>query len=222
MRKKKPTPAEAEKGLITVVNFYSVVEKPTENKIKEKPLKNDKIAALSAGNNDNNDKNNKDSYSTITTTIQTEEGTITGPNTATTDEGKDERLGKTNEEELERSDEEEEEEDGSIDIVSNENQRIYFNNGTEKGTNMRTDTETSNGGVLLEGDNKMEGLDETGGEKSKSKSKSNNNWTEEGEVDQIKTNTNGNENETEQELNIETEEATSMGADTEVICGSGL
>ena len=33
---------------------------------------------------------------------------------------------------------------------------------------------------------------------------------------------NTNENETEQELNTETEEATSMGADTEVIGGSGL
>ena len=38
----------------------------------------------------------------------------------------------------------------------------------------------------------------------------------------MKTNTNENENETEQELNTETEEATIMGADTEVIGGSGL
>ena len=63
---------------------------------------------------------------------------------------------------------------------------------------MGTDTETTNGGVLLEGDNKVEGWDKTGGEQSKSKS--NNNRTEEGEVDQVKTNINGNENETDQRI----------------------
>ena len=85
---------------------------------------------------------------------------------------------------------------------------------------METDTETTNGGVLLEGDNKAEGLDETGGEESKSKS--NDNRTEEGEVDRVKTNRNKIENEMEQELNTETEEATIMGTVTEVFGGSGL
>ena len=217
MGKKKPTPAEAGKGLTTAASYYPVVEKPTENKNEEKQLKNDEIAVLSAGNNDNNDNDN---YSTITTTIRTEERTIMGPNTAPTDEGKDVRLGKTNKEESEHSGEVEEDEDGSIDIVSDENQEIYFNNRTEKVTNMGTVTEPTNVGILLEGDKKVEGLDKTGGEKSRSKS--NNNRTEEGEVDQVKTHTNENENETEQELSTGTEEATIMGADKEVIGGSGL
>ena len=133
------------------------------------------------------------------------------------------RLGKTNKDlESERSGEEDKDkdEDGSIDIVSDKNQEIYFNNGTEKVTNMGTDTETTNVGVLLKEDNKMERLDETGGVKLKSKS--NNNWTEEGKVDQVKKNTNENKNKTEQELNTETEEATIMGADTKLIGVSGL
>ena len=87
---------------MTVESYYPVLAKLAGNKIKEKPLKIDKIAALLAGNNDTNDKNDEDSYSTITTTIWTEEGNITGPNTATTDEGKNLGLGKTNEEESER------------------------------------------------------------------------------------------------------------------------
>ena len=164
MAKKKSTPAEAGKDLTTIASYYPVVEKPAENKNKEKSLKNDEIAVLSAGNNDTNDKNDNDSYSTITTTIRTEEGTIMGPNMAPTDEGKDGGLEKTNEEEESESSDEEEE-DGSIDIVSDENQEIYFNNGTEKVTNMGTDTETTNVGVLLKGDKNVEGPDGKTGEK---------------------------------------------------------
>ena len=61
MGKKKLTPAEAGKGQPTVASYYTVVEKPSENKNKEKPLETEEIA-LSAGNND---KSN-DTDSTIT------------------------------------------------------------------------------------------------------------------------------------------------------------
>ena len=84
-----------------------------ENKNDKKPLEIDEENIFLEDNNDNNDNDN-DSYSTITTTIQTEKGTITGPNTAPMDEGgKDVGLGKTkeNEEELECSGKEEEDKD---------------------------------------------------------------------------------------------------------------
>ena len=57
--------------------------------------------------------------------------------------------------------------DGSTDgnTVSDENQEIYFNNGTEKVTNMGTDTETIKVGVLLKGDKNMEESDGKAGEK---------------------------------------------------------
>ena len=83
MVKKKPTPTEAGIGLTTVASYYSVVEKPAETKIKEKPLKNDEIAALFAGNNDTNDN----SINTTTTT-RPEEATTMGPDTAPADEEK--------------------------------------------------------------------------------------------------------------------------------------
>ena len=63
MGKKKLTPAEAEKGQPTAENYYAVVEKPSENKNEEKPLKTDEAIALLAGNNDKSNDND----STITT-----------------------------------------------------------------------------------------------------------------------------------------------------------
>ena len=90
MGKKKLTPAEAEKGQPTVESYYTVVEKPSENKNKEKPLNTDKEIALSAGNNESNDNDS------TTTTIRTDKGTIMGSNTAPTDDdGKDLELDKT-------------------------------------------------------------------------------------------------------------------------------
>ena len=72
-------------------SYYTVVEKPSENKNEEKPLKTDKEIALSAGNNDKSNDNDS------TTTIRTEKGTIMGPNMAPTDDGgKDLELDKTN------------------------------------------------------------------------------------------------------------------------------
>ena len=55
MGKKKLTSAEAGKGQPTVESYYAVVEKPLENKDKEKPLKTDEEIALSAENNESND-----------------------------------------------------------------------------------------------------------------------------------------------------------------------
>ena len=116
---------------------------------------------------EDNNHNDNDSYSTVTTTTQMEEGTIMRPNTAPTDEGKDVGLGKTNKDKEELEHNGEEDKDGSINknIVSDENQEIYFNNGTEKVTNMGTDTGTTNVGVLLKGDKNTEGPDGKAGEK---------------------------------------------------------
>ena len=209
MVKKKLTPAEAGKGQTTVGSYYLVVEKPAENKNEGKPLEIDEANIFLDDNDDNNDNDNdNNSYNTITPTIRTQEGTITGPNVAPTDEGKDVGLGKTkaDKEELERSGEEEEDEDGSTDgnIVSDENQEINFNDGTEKVTNMETDTETTNVGVLLKGDKNMEGPDGKAGEKAESN------------IEQTKEGT----NKSKMNNKTETEEATSMGTDTEAI-GSG-
>ena len=44
-------------------SYYAVVEKPSENKNEEKPLKTDEEIALSAGNNDKGNEN--DSTTTI-------------------------------------------------------------------------------------------------------------------------------------------------------------
>ena len=55
MVKKKRTSVEAGKGQPTVTSYYTAVEKPSGNKNEEKPLKNDEITLLSAGNNESND-----------------------------------------------------------------------------------------------------------------------------------------------------------------------
>ena len=55
MVKEKRTPAEAGKGQPTLASYYATLGKPSGNKNKEKPLKNDEIALLSAGNNESND-----------------------------------------------------------------------------------------------------------------------------------------------------------------------
>ena len=69
---------------------------------------------------------------------------------------------------------------------------------------MGTDTETTNVGVLLKGDKNMEGPDGKAGEKAESN------------IEQTKEGT----NKSKMNNKTETEEATSMGADTEAI-GSG-
>ena len=133
MVKKKPTPAEVGKGLTTVASYYSVVEKPAETKIKENPLKNDKITALSAGNNDTNDN-----ITNTNTTTQPEEATTMGLDTAPADEEKELELGKNegkNKEDVESSGDEEEEEDKSEDELTDsayavDDQKSYFNDGT--------------------------------------------------------------------------------------------
>ena len=105
MGKKKLTPMEAGKGQPTVANYYSVVEKPSENKDKEEPLKTEEEIVLSAENNDN------DNDSIITTTIPPEKGTIMGPNTAPANDRKGLELDKEkdkNKEEMESSGEEDE------------------------------------------------------------------------------------------------------------------
>ena len=63
MRKKKPTPAEAGKGLTTVASYYPVVEKPAENKNEGKPLENNKGNVFLEDNNDNdNDSYHREKY----------------------------------------------------------------------------------------------------------------------------------------------------------------
>ena len=79
MGKKKPTPAEAEKGTKTVASYYPVVAKPTEEKNGGKPLKNDDIAVLSENINDNTKDNSMTMTTTnTTTTTRPEEATTTG------------------------------------------------------------------------------------------------------------------------------------------------
>ena len=151
-----------------------------------------------------------------------------GPNTAPTDDdGKDLELDKTNDknkEDVENSDEEAEDEDESPDKINsefNDNQESYFNNGTEEATIIGADTEVTNIEVSSSRHNNVEGPDENVGEKIKSKL--NKEQTEEGKLNKVtKMKTNEYKNEIEQELNTETEEATNMGADTEVIGVSGL
>ena len=220
MRKKKPTPAEAGKGLTIVASYYSVVEKPAENKNKEKPLKNDEIAVLSAGNNNTNDNSTN-----TNTTTRPEEATIVGPDIAPVDEENESELSKNeskNKEDVESSGDEEEGDDKSEDELTDsaynavDDQKSYFNNGTEKVTNMEIDTVTTNGGVLLK--NNMDGPDKKAG----GKAESNRAPVEETMEPKINKNKNKYKNDIESELNTKTEEATSMGADTEVIGGSGL
>ena len=154
MVKKKRTPVEAGKGQPTVASYYAAVGKPSGNKNGEKPLKNDEIALLLAGNNENND--------CTTTTFRTEKGTIMGLNTAPTDDdGKDLELDKTNDknkEDVENSGEEDEDEDGSPNKINsefNDYQESYFNNGTEEATIMGADTEVTNANVPSSGHNNV-------------------------------------------------------------------
>ena len=142
MGKKKPTPARARKGLMIVASYYSEVEKPAENKNEEKPLKNDEIAVLSAGNNESTDNDND--Y-----TIQMEKGTTMTPNTASMDKKNCLKLDKEkvkNKEEVESSGDEDE--DGSLELNSEINddkqQELHFNNGTEEATIMEADTKVIN------------------------------------------------------------------------------
>ena len=202
MVKKKRKPVEAGKGQPTVTSYCGAVGKPSGNKNEEKSLKNDKITLVLAGNNESN---NSDSTST---TIQTEKGTIMGPNTASTDDdGKDLELDKTNnknKEDVDNSGEEDEDEDGSPDKINskfNDNQESYFNNGTEEATIMGADTEVTNLEVPSSEHNNVDGSDEKVG----GKSKSNKEQTVEG-TNKLKMNN-----------TTETEEATSMEADMEAI-----
>ena len=89
--------------------------------------------------------------------------------------------------------------------------KSYFNHGTEEVTNMGTDTVTTNDGVLLK--NKTDGPEEKAGEKAESNK---------APVVEETTEPKKIENDSESKLNTKTEEATSMGADTEVTGGLGL
>ena len=204
MGKKKLTTVEAGKGQSTVDCYYAVVQKPSENKTEEKPLKTDKEIALLVGNNESNDN---DSITT-TTSIRTEKGTIMRPNTAPTDDdGTNLELNKTNnknKKDVENSGEEGEDEDGSPNKINskfNYDQESYFNNGTEEATIIGADTDVTNIEVLFSGHNNVEGSDKKVGEKSKSNK------------EQMERGT----NKSKMNNNNKTEEATSMEADTEAI-----
>ena len=131
-------------------------------------MKTEEIA-LSVENN-NKSKNND---STITT-IRPEKGTIMGLNTAPVDEGKDIGLGKmnnNNKEEVKSSGKEYEDRSSNkinVKIKDSDNQESYFNNGTEKVTNMGADTEVTKVEVQSSGHNNVESSNKTVGEKSKS------------------------------------------------------
>ena len=84
---------------------------------------------------------------------------------------------------------------------NDEQQKLYFNNGTEEATIMGADMEVINVKVPSSGYNNVEGPDENVGKKSKS----NKEQTEEGT------------NKSKISNNTKTEEATSMEADTEAI-----
>ena len=62
-----------------MASYYAAVGKPSGNKNEEKPLRNDEIILLSAGNNESN---NNDCI------IRTEKGTVIEPNTAPADDDK--------------------------------------------------------------------------------------------------------------------------------------
>ena len=215
MVKKKRTPVEPGKGQPIVTSYYAAVGKPSGNKNEEKPLKNDKITLLLAGHNESNDND---------CTIRTEKGTIMEPNTAPVDDRNGLELDKEKDKNKEEVKSSGEEDDGSLDELNSKiknddkQQELYFNNGTEEATIMGADMEVTNVEVSSSGHNNVEGPDENVGEKSES----NTEQMEEGKLDKVKTNINENGNENEQELNTKTEEATIMGADTEVIGASGL
>ena len=153
MRKKKPTPAKAGKGTKTVVSYYPVVAKPTEDKNGGKPLENADIAVFSGKINDT-----KDNSTTMTTTTNTttttwlEKVTTTGTNTAPADKEDGLEQGNTDTEVSVKSDDEQEEEEEELEdeTVNVDDQKWHFNNGTEKVTNTGTDTVTTNKGIQME------------------------------------------------------------------------
>ena len=103
-------------------------------------MKNDEIAAILAGNNDNTNDN---STTTTTTTTRPEEATIMGTDTAPADEENELGLGKTDGEESERSDDEEKEDESEDELTDSaynkvDDQKSYFNDGTEEVTNILT------------------------------------------------------------------------------------
>ena len=153
MRKKKPTPAEAGIGTKTVASYYPVVAKPTEDKNGGKPLKNDNIAVFSEINDNTKDNSMTMTTTTnITTTIRPEEVTITETNTAPADKEDELEQGNTDIEVSVSEDEQEEYEEEEEDevTVNVDDQKSYFNNGTEKEPNMGTDTVTTNKGIQME------------------------------------------------------------------------
>ena len=150
MEKKKPTPAEAGKETKTLTTYFLVLVKPAENKNKENPLENAKIAVFLAETNDSTKDN---STTTTTTTTRPEEVTLTGTSTAPADEENKLGLEKTDKEESEKSDNQEEVEEEELEdevTVNADYQKSYFNGGTEEVTNMGTDMVTTNKKKLLE------------------------------------------------------------------------
>ena len=152
-----------------MATYFLVLVKPTENKNEEKPLKNANNAGILAKANDNTKDNSM--TTTTTTTTRPEKATTTGTNTAPADE--ENELGKTDKEESPKSDdeveteEEEEEEESEYEVTDNaDDQKSYFNDGTEEVTNMGTDTGTTNEGVSLK--NNTDGPEEQAGEKAES------------------------------------------------------
>ena len=107
MVKKKITPSKDGMRNTSVDDYFRVAKQTTEDKNKEKPLKNDEIAAFLVGNNDNTNDNST-TTNTTTTTTRPKEATIMGTDTAPVDEENELGLGKTDGEESKRSDDEEE------------------------------------------------------------------------------------------------------------------
>ena len=214
MVKLKDIPSQDGMRNKTVADYFQPVKQTKKDKNEGKRSGNEEISAILEEiiTNDNNNGNIKIN--------QTEEATKTSKAYTETTEEKDKdelEVGKNegkNKEDAENSEDEAEEEDESEDEVTKndavEDQQSYCNDGTEKVTNMGTDTVTTNGGVSLK--NNMDGPEKKAGEKAESNK---------APVEE-KTEPKINENDNETKLNTETEEATSMGADTEVIGGSGL
>ena len=246
MRKKKPTPAEAGIGTKTVASYYPVVAKPTEDKNGGKPLKNAKIAALSEINDTKDNSTTMTTTTNITTTTRPEEVTTTETNTAPADEEDELEQGNTDIEVSVSEDEQEEYEEESEDevAVNVDDQKSHFNNGTEKVTNMGTDTVTTNKGIQME-DN-TDATEEWKGEKTQSKEmmvevqnetyslfgvggkrnenqKDRTNIIHRGSMTEIEKDGKDNINEnSNNKSSIGTEEATNTEANTEEIGGSKL
>merc|ERR1712161_154153 len=107
-----------------------------------------------------------------------------------------------------------EEKNGSFNHVSYDDQKSYFNDGTEEVTNTGTDTGTTNEGVSLE--NNTDLPEQQAGEKAES------NKPVEEETETEKRNENENKDSESESNNTKTEEATNMEADTEASGESGL